>query len=204
MNRFAIHRPTRQSKALTGGYTFKHATGPLVALLFLVLGLALGQGCARLQKKPPVETTPSMVQPVPLQNYAEFIKQNMDYINAVYSTDYAPYVFVVDTERGSRPVQALLEPEAVAGLADRLNRDARSNSVKVANIYNHVIDNFRYHPMPHQWEPVSEVVRSGFPCHAKGRDDGPRSTCQRILPPWSLVSLPLPLYPVATENQGFL
>ena len=51
-----------------------------------------------LEKRPREEE--AFIETWSLENYAEFLKQNMRLINEKYSTDYIRYNFVVDIDTG--------------------------------------------------------------------------------------------------------
>jgi hypothetical protein len=81
-------------------------------------------GCAAIQReKIPAE---SIIPELKwnLSSYAEFVKENMAEMNANYSSVYAPYEFIVDTDYGSTVIQNLLDTESATSINAGLVRDA--------------------------------------------------------------------------------
>ena len=96
-----------------------------------------------------------------LESYAEFVKENITAIHANYSTVYAPYDFIVDTDAGSTMIQNLFDPEIATAINSRLRDDANpAHSDKLVLIYTHIIDHYDYDLDPYKWQSVEETART--------------------------------------------
>jgi hypothetical protein len=118
-------------------------------------------GCAAVQReKIPAESIfPEAKRHLRL--YAEFVKENMDEINARYSTTYVPCEFIVDMDDGSTVIQDLIDPATVAGINSMLRTDAISRyPYKVRRIYQYILSRYDYVIDPHRWQSVQETLRT--------------------------------------------
>jgi hypothetical protein len=80
-----------------------------------------------------------------LENYAEFVKENMAQINARYTDEYERYEFVVDTDYGSTIIQNLIDTEAAAAITAAMEADSDPNgSGHFTTIYQYIIAEFDY------------------------------------------------------------
>ena len=125
-------------------------------LWILILG-----GCAAVQReKIPAESiVPEAKRHLEL--YADFVKENMDEINARYSTAYVPCEFIVDMDDGSTVIQDLIDPASVAGINSMLRTDAISRYPhKVRRIYQYILGRYDYVIDPHRWQSVQETIRT--------------------------------------------
>ena len=125
-------------------------------LWILILG-----GCAAVQReKIPVESiVPEAKRHLEL--YADFVKENMDEINARYSTAYVACEFIVDMDDGSTVIQDLIDPASVAGINSMLRTDAISRYPhKVRRIYQYILGRYDYVIDPHRWQSVQETIRT--------------------------------------------
>lgn len=118
-------------------------------------------GCAATQREyiPAESIIPE--QKWHLESYAAFVKENMAEIKANYSTAYAPYEFIVDTEYGSTVIQDLIDPEPVAGINAVLRTDAISRFPhKVRRIHRYILSHYTYVSDPHRWQSLTETIET--------------------------------------------
>ena len=118
-------------------------------------------GCAAVQReKLPAESiVPDAKRQYRL--YAEFVKENMNEMNARYSTVYIPCEFIVDRDDGSTVIQDLINPASVAGINAMLRADAISRYPdKMRRIYRYVLSHYDYVIDPHRWQSVEETLRT--------------------------------------------
>jgi hypothetical protein len=126
-----------------------------------ILWVFLLSGCAAIQReKIPAEPIfPDLKWN--LASYAEFVKENMAEINANYSTVYAPYEFVVDTDCGSTVIQNLLDTESTTAITAGLMSDANPEpSDSLMHIYQHIINHYDYILDPGKWQSIEETIRA--------------------------------------------
>ena len=130
-------------------------------IAFGVLGVFFLSGCAAIQKeKIPAETIIPELK-WNLASYAEFVKENMTEMNANYSTVYAPYEFIVDTDYGSTVIQNLFDPEFTTSINAGLMSDANPEpSEPLMRIYQHIINHYDYILDPVKWQSVEETIRT--------------------------------------------
>jgi hypothetical protein len=118
-------------------------------------------GCAAIQReKIPAE---SIIPELKwnLSSYAEFVKENMAEMNANYSSVYAPYEFIVDTDYGSTVIQNLLDTESATSINAGLVRDANPEpSEPLMRIYQHITNHYDYILDPLKWQKVEETIRT--------------------------------------------
>ena len=126
-----------------------------------MLAVFLLAGCAPIQReKKPAENNISELK-WDLESYAEFVKENMREINAHYSTVYARYEFIVDTDFGSTLIQHLLDPETAKMINSRLLQDSnRKLSDPWMLIYEHIIDSYAFMSDPLKWQSVTETIKT--------------------------------------------
>jgi hypothetical protein len=126
-----------------------------------MLWVFLLSGCAAIQREkipaepifPDLEWNPA--------SYAEFVKENMAEISVNYSTKYAPYEFVVDTDYGSTVIQNLLDPESAAAINAGFLGDANPHpSAPLMRIYQHIINHYDYILDPGKWQSIEETIRA--------------------------------------------
>ena len=127
--------------------------------LSLILVVICGGCAAIIKEKRPEEIVPSVL-PWDVKNYAVFIKQNMKNMNERYSTEYAPYDFVVDTDRGSALIQNMIEPEIALEIKDRPWSDNMENDYKLYKIFKYVQNGYMFFMEPDKWLTVKETVKS--------------------------------------------
>jgi len=131
--------------------------------LFLLLSLifvVICGGCAAIIKGKRPEEIVTPVLPWDVENYAVFIKQNMKNMNERYSTEYAPYDFVVDTDGGSTLIQNLIEPEIALEIKDRPWSDNTEDDYKLYKIFKYVQNDYIFFMEPDKWLTVKETVKS--------------------------------------------
>jgi hypothetical protein len=130
-------------------------------IAFGMLCVFLLSGCAAIQKeKIPAE---SIIPELKwnLESYADFVKENMTEINANYSTVYASYEFIVDTEYGSTVVQNLLDPGSATSINPGPMGDANPEpSDPLMHIYQHIIKHYDYILDPLKWQSVEETIKT--------------------------------------------
>lgn len=98
--------------------------------------------------------------PKELQDYAVFLKQNMEEIDKEYSTDYILFDFVVDTDYGSTLIQTFIDPEAVSSITDNLGVKKIEYKEKISTIYDYVIHEYAFIMDPYKWQTVEETVKT--------------------------------------------
>ena len=133
----------------------------LRAITIGLLTVFLLSGCAAIQreKKPAESMIPELKWD--LENYAEFVKENLAEINAHYSTVYTPYEFIVDTDYGSTVIQNLLDPEAANMINRRLLDDASpEGSDPWMRIYQHISNTYEFKSNPLTWQSVKETIKT--------------------------------------------
>ena len=124
-----------------------------------VLWFVLAAGCATLDREPyPVEEE-MPVAPWSIENYAEFIKQNMAQLNRNYSTDYIPYDFIVDTEYGSTQVQDLIDPAVASLTGEELSLQTIDDADEISATLAYIRQAYDYVAFPEKWSPVAETIR---------------------------------------------
>ena len=132
-------------------------------LLFMLLSLifvVVYGGCAAILKEKPPEEIITLALPWDVENYADFLKQNMKNMNERYSTEYAPYNFVVDTDMGSTPIQNLIEPEIAFEIKNRPWSDNMEDDHKRYKIFQYVQNDYNFIMEPNKWSTVKETVKS--------------------------------------------
>jgi len=128
-------------------------------LLLLIFAMIFG-GCAAIIKEKPPEEIVTPALPWDVKNYAVFLKQNMKNMNERYSTKYASYDFVVDTDRGSTLIQNLIEPEIALKIKDRPWSDSMEDDYKLYKIFKYVQNDYTFFMEPDKWPAVKETVKS--------------------------------------------
>ena len=132
-------------------------------LFFLLLSLifvVIYGGCTSIIKEKRSEEIVTPALPWDVENYAVFLKQNMKNMNERYSTEYAPYNFVVDTDRGSTLIQNLIEPEIALEIKDRPWSDNIKDDYKLYKIFKYVQNDYTFFMEPDKWTTIKETVKS--------------------------------------------
>ena len=127
-------------------------------LFFLCLNVWLG--CAALFEKKMPEEKVFPVEKWSLKNYREYLQQNMKAINERYSTEYIPYNFVVDIDKGSTVIQSLIEPELVSPILERLSVIDMEDKGEILFIFNHILEEYDYKMDPYHWPLVEETIKT--------------------------------------------
>ena len=130
-----------------------------IYLLLLIFVMIFG-GCAAIIKEKPPEEIVTPALPWDVKNYAVFVKQNMKNINERYSTEYAPYDFIVDTDFGSTLIQNLIEPEIALEIKGRPWSDSMEDDYKLYKIFKYVQNDYIFFMEPSKWPTVKETVKS--------------------------------------------
>ena len=142
---------------------FSHISPDGRRLFFLLLSLifvVICGGCAVIIKEKRPDKVVTLALPWDVKNYAVFLKQNMKNINERYSTQYAPYDFVVDTDTGSTRIQNLIEPEIALEIKDRPWTDNMEDDYKLYKIFKYVQNDYIFFMEPNKWLTVKETVKS--------------------------------------------
>jgi len=84
----------------------------------------------------------------------------MKNMNERYSTEYAPYDFIVDTDMGSTVIQNLIEPEIALEIKDRPWSDNMEDDYKLYKIFKYVQNDYIFIMEPNKWSTVKETVKS--------------------------------------------
>jgi hypothetical protein len=146
------HMPDRFSQIL-------HGERMLSFLLLSFIFIVICGGCAAIIKEKRPEEIVTHALPWDVKNYALFLKQNMKNINERYSTEYAPYVFVVDTDGGSTIIQNLIEQEIASEIKDRPWADNMADDYKLYKIFKYVQNNYIFFMEPDKWQTAGETVK---------------------------------------------
>ena len=144
-----------QEKKIELSFSIKKSINAL-ALLFLIVTLI---DCAPGLKKYPEEFKMPAI-PEELQDYAIFLKKNMEGINEKYSKEYIPFNFEVDTDNGSSLIQTFINPEAVASIADNLGVENLEYKRRIFILYDYVIHDYAFIMDPFKWQTVEETVKT--------------------------------------------
>jgi len=128
---------------------------PLILIFVMIFG-----GCAAIIKEKPPEEIVAPALPWDVESYVVFLKQNMKNMNERYSTEYAPYDFVVDTDRGSTLIQNLIEPEIALEIKDRPWSDSMEDDYKLYKIFKYVQNDYAFFMEPDKWPTVKETVKN--------------------------------------------
>jgi hypothetical protein len=130
-------------------------------IVLAMLWVCLLSGCAAIQREKIPEKSIIPELKWNLESYAQFVKENMTEINANYSTVYAPYEFIVDTEYGSTVVQNLLDPGSATAINSGFTGDANPGpSDPLMGIYQHIINHYDYLLDPLKWQSVEETIKT--------------------------------------------
>ena len=126
-----------------------------------MLWILISGGCAAVQReRAPAESIVPEVKRH-LELYAEFVRENMDEINARYSTTYVACEFIVDMDDGSTVIQDLIDPTSVAGINAVLRTGTISRYPhKIRRIYQYILSHYEYVTDPHRWQSVQETIRT--------------------------------------------
>ena len=127
----------------------------LTGLLLLTL---TGPGCASRPIPSPEDAALWPGPPLELKAYATFLAQNSKYLDARYTKEYAPVDFIVDLDGSSTPVQHLIDPAAVSGLAARLVGRTPATPEKLAILLDYVQREYTHAPAPRYWVTVAETL----------------------------------------------
>lgn len=150
--------------SVTTGISFSGRQCRNAALVSIFLWHAAFSGCAFLPRPTAVETE-MPVQQWGQQAYARFVEQNMKMLNEIYSTEYIPYPFVVDTVQGSLLIQRLLDHRAVMPVVDVLKAAGPSGEQLFWSLYEFVVREFEYVADAAFWPTVTETLeRKGGDC----------------------------------------
>ncbi|MCJ7541763.1 MAG: hypothetical protein MUO88_19115, partial [Desulfobacterales bacterium] len=129
-------------------------------LSFLLIVVATHISCAPALKKEFPEKIVTPTHPWSIQEYSEFLKENMSYRDEIYSTEYVSYDFLVDTGDGPTLIQNLIDPDAVSSIVENLDLNDMRHEEKILYIYKYVLREYAFHVVPHQWETVEETVKT--------------------------------------------
>jgi hypothetical protein len=110
----------------------------------------------------------AIIRPDTIADHKSFVLQNIEMLNGRYSRDYAPSLFVVDLDGGSKIIQELLDPDAGKRLAEQIGVHGMSESEKVRRFQDYIHRELRYRPEPNRWSTVEEILQIGR-ADCKGR-----------------------------------
>jgi hypothetical protein len=128
-----------------------------VFILWLATLLSITTGCTSRS----IERKPGMYgdQEHSYRDYAAFTVENMENLDHIYSDDYQPHPFVVDTENGSTIIQSLIDTEFAGLHLKSLGLEKSDKKERLWEIYNHVLESYAYVAEPSQWPSVGETIR---------------------------------------------
>jgi transglutaminase-like putative cysteine protease len=137
----------------SNGWISARGRGQLVpvapaAACLLVLGCGLLWGCAALGPSRGPEA----------DDYERFLRQNMAALDQLYTDEYEPVEFVVDTDGGSERIQALIDPQTVAAIADALAGPDLGPWQKIGALHRFVQSEFAYEAAPLRWARPDETL----------------------------------------------
>ncbi|MFH1980762.1 MAG: transglutaminase domain-containing protein [Pseudomonadota bacterium] len=129
-------------------------------MLAWMLLAAAPWGCAVRAR--PVLDQPGAIpgQPDALASYREMVVENIVLINRLYQPRYEGTAYIVDTDTGSTPVQALINAEAAARYLNRYGTD-RSDGSAADDVLTLVHSRFEYVDETQPWQDVAETIASG-------------------------------------------
>ena len=127
---------------------------------FLLIVVATHISCAPAIKKEFPEKIAPPSHPWSIQDYSEFLKENIRYRDEIYSTEYVLCDFIVDTEYGPTLIQNLIDPDAASSILKNLDLNDMRHEEKILYIYEYVLREFAFHANPHYWETVAETVKA--------------------------------------------
>ena len=130
----------------------------------LIIGLMWSfffPGCAALNRKEAPEEPIIPELKWDLDNYAQFVKQNMTEIDEGYASEYILYEFVVDTDYGSTIIQNLIDPQTASSLIADMEKNADLQYPnRLDTIYQYIVEEYNYILDPHAWQSVEETIRT--------------------------------------------
>ena len=137
------------------------AKGYGVAIGAAGLYLIFCSGCAIFvaNRLPAEEAEPELKWNI--ESYAEFVQQNMAAINSLYSRDYRPHEFIVDTDNGSTPIQNLIEPSRTVSLGMGLGLNGDDRRDRISRIHQYVVNEYKFVMQPREWTSVDETIETG-------------------------------------------
>lgn len=148
-------RPEKREPGKSTGLPANKGAG-FATFAVMLWALALLCNCAG---RPLPDQPPSA--PAPENIFSGFWASNQHYLNRIYTTAYVRCDFVVDTERGGRPIQSLMDAEAVKPLLTKLSLGNASAPIIINKSLNYVHRRFRYTPAPNQWPTVAQTLQTG-------------------------------------------
>lgn len=127
-------------------------------LVWMMLSAVLW-GCAT--RKGPALDHPGVIpgQPDALAAYRAMVAENIGLINRLYQPRYENAAFIVDTDTGSAPVQALIITEAAAAYLRQ--HGAPGGPATADALLSLVQSRFAFVDEPQPWQSVAETIASG-------------------------------------------
>ena len=129
-------------------------------LILIVVATVIACTPAIRKELPEKSVTPAF--PWSLQEYSAFLKENMNYRDEIYSTEYVTCDFVVDTEYSATRIQNLIEPDAFSYIFDNPELKAMTYYEKILYVYEYILREYDFHADPdiHNWQAVEETVNA--------------------------------------------
>ncbi len=128
-------------------------------LFLLSLWILFLTGCAALRGKKTLEEE-LYFKEWDIHNYLLFLQQNMKMINEIYSTNYEPYYFVVDTAEGSVPIQSLIDSKLVIPIIADLRVKNSQEKKLIRLIYEYVLEEYDYVMDAYHWPRIGETLEN--------------------------------------------
>lgn len=89
----------------------------------------------------------------------DFIKDNILNLNHMYSENYEPYHFVVDTENGSTTIQNLIDTELAQRRIALMDFEGLNRIDRISKLYKYVLMEYSYIVEPNIWPTVAETMK---------------------------------------------
>ena len=124
----------------------------------LALWFAVLWGCAALGTSPGTSDEARSAASPDADDYERFLRQNMAALDQLYTADYEPVEFLVDTDGGSERIQTLIDPQAVAGIADALAGPNMDPWQRINLFHRYVQSGFAYVAAPLRWTRPDETL----------------------------------------------
>jgi len=137
----------------------------MMAHNFLILSstsltvICLFAGCSMLSSTQSEQASELIFDSQQRLDYIKYIKENQENKNEIYSRHYNNCKYLVDSDAGTTLIQNLINPELVFSLMNNVVNDDQSKTEKAFACFNHIINNFRYYPMPESWPTIAQTIK---------------------------------------------